>query len=138
MSACTFFGHRDCPASIKGILRAAVIRLIENQNADIFYIGNQGAFDAHVLSVLKELSFVYPHIQYALVLNRMPDTPLLDNSILPEGIELIHPRFTISWRNRWMIDHSDFVISYIERSWGGAYQFTELAKRKHKKVIYIS
>lgn len=138
MSACTFFGHRDCPASIKGILRAAVIRLIENQNADIFYIGNQGAFDAHALSVLKELSFVYPHIQYVLVLNRMPDTPLLDNSILPEGIELIHPRFTISWRNRWMIDHSDFVISYIERSWGGAYQFTELAKRKHKKVIYIS
>ncbi|MBR3929791.1 MAG: hypothetical protein IKJ65_12415 [Clostridia bacterium] len=138
MSACTFFGHRDCPASIKGILRAAVIRLIENQNADIFYIGNQGAFDAHALSVLKELSFVYPHIQYAFVLNRMPDTPLLDNSILPEGIELIHPRFTISWRNRWMIDHSDFVISYIERSWGGAYQFTELAKRKHKKVIYIS
>lgn len=36
-----------------------------------------------------------------------------------------------------MIDHSDFVIAYVTRSWGGAYQFTQLAKRKHKRVIYI-
>ncbi|MBQ3169460.1 MAG: hypothetical protein IJB25_12940 [Clostridia bacterium] len=137
MSSCTFFGHRDCPASIKSSIRSEIISLIENQNADRFYVGNHGCFDAHVLSVLKELSNLYPHIQYAVVLNRMPDTQLFHASILPEGIELVHPRFSISWRNRWMIDHSDFVVAYITRSFGGAYQFTELAKRKQKKVIYI-
>ena len=138
MSACTFFGHRDCPASIKTNLRTALVHLIENQNTDTFYVGNQGAFDAHVLSVLKELSSIYPQIQYAVVLNCIPTTPPLCNSVYPEGIELIPPRFRISWRNKWMIDQTDFVISYVERSWGGAYQFMELAKRKHKKVIYIN
>ncbi len=137
MSSCTFFGHRDCPVSVKVNLRTELIYLIETQNVDRFYVGNHGLFDAHVLSVLKELSSLYSHIQYAVVLNRMPDTPLFHDSILPEGIEMIHPRFSVSWRNRWMIDHSDFVIAYVTRSWGGAYQFTELAKRKHKRVIYI-
>ena len=55
MSACTFFGHRDCPSSIKQKLREALIDLIENHTVDMFYVGQQGAFDSMVRSVLKEL-----------------------------------------------------------------------------------
>ena len=54
MSACTFFGHRDCPSSIKPILREVLIDLIENHTVDMFYVGQQGAFDGIVRSVLKE------------------------------------------------------------------------------------
>ena len=60
--ACTFFGHRDCPSSIKPKLREVLIDLIENQAVDMFYIGQQGAFDAIVRSVLKELVSLYSHI----------------------------------------------------------------------------
>lgn len=137
MPSCTFFGHRDCSISIKASLRAVIMKLIENDNVDTFYIGNHGSFDHYVLSLIKELSFLYPHIQYAVVLNRIPDTAADVNSILPEGIETIHPRFTISWRNKWMIEHSDYVVCYVVRAWGGAYQFSELAKKKNKKIIYI-
>lgn len=72
MSACTFFGHRDCPSSIKPKLREALIDLIENHTVDMFYVGQQGAFDSMVRSVLKELVSLYPHINYAVVLERLP------------------------------------------------------------------
>ena len=60
MSACTFFGHRDCPSSIKPKLREVLIDLIENHAVDMFYVGQQGAFDGIVRSVLKELGRYTP------------------------------------------------------------------------------
>ncbi len=143
ISACTFFGHRDCPSSIKEKLRDTLIDLIENHAVDMFYVGQQGAFDAIVRSVLKELVLVYPHINYVVVLERMPskrdefDTCDYSDTMLPEGIESVHPRFAISWRNKWMLKQSDFVVTYITHTWGGAAQFAEKAKRQKKTVINL-
>ena len=60
MSVCTFFGHRDCPSSIKPNLKQALIHLIDAQSVDTFYVGNHGAFDAMVRSTLAELMQDYP------------------------------------------------------------------------------
>ena len=144
MSACTFFGHRDCPRSIKSKLRKVLIDLIESHAVDMFYVGQQGAFDAMVRSVLKELVLLYPHINYAVVLERMPpkrdefDTRDYSDTMLPEGIETVHPRFAISWRNKWMIKQSDYVVTYVTHSWGGSAQFAELAERQRKTVINVT
>ena len=144
MSACTFFGHRYCPSSIKPKLREALIDLIENHTVDMFYVGQQGAFDSMVRSVLKELVLLYPHINYAVVLERMPpkrdefDTRDYSDTMLPEGIETVHPRFAISWRNKWVIKQSDYVVTYITHSWGGAAQFAELAEKQKKTVINVT
>ena len=78
--ACTFFGHRDCPSSIKPKLREILIDLIENHAVDMFYVGQQGAYDAIVRSVLKELASVYPHINYAVVLECRPPN---ETSLIP-------------------------------------------------------
>ena len=142
--ACTFFGHRDCPSSIKPKLRKVLIDLIENHAVDMFYVGQQGAFDSMVRSVLKELVSLYPHINYAVVLDRMPskrdefDTRDYSDTMLPEGIETVHPHFAISWRNKWMINQSDYVVTYITHSWGGAAQFAEMAERQSKEVIRLA
>ena len=144
MSACTFFGHRDCPSSIKSKLRKVLIDLIESHAVDMFYVGQQGSFDSMVRSVLKELVSLYPHINYAVVLERMPpkrdefDTRDYSDTILPEGIETVHPRFAISWRNKWVIKQSDYVVTYITHSWGGAAQFAELAEKQKKTVINVT
>ena len=144
MSACTFFGHRDCPSSIKPKLLEVLIDLIENHGVDMFYIGRQGVYDGIVRSVLKELVSVYPHINYAVVLERIPqkrdefDARDYSDTVLPEGIETVHPRFAISWRNKWMIRQSDYVVTYITHSWGGAAQFAEIAKRQKKTVINLA
>ena len=144
MSACTFFGHRDCPSSIKSKLRKVLIDLIESHVVDMFYVGQQGSFDSMVRSVLKELVSLYPHINYAVVLERIPpkrdefDIRDYSDTMLPEGIETVHPRFAISWRNKWMIKQSDYVVTYVTHSWGGAAQFAELAEKQKKTVINVT
>lgn len=139
MPACTFFGHRDCPNSIKKKLREVLVDLIETNAVDMFYVGRQGAFDAIVRSVLKELVQIYPHVQYAVVLERMPhkrdELEDYSDTMLPEGVETVHPRFAISWRNKWMIDQSDYVVTYITHPWGGAAQFAKKSQSAQKQIL---
>ncbi len=138
---CTFFGHRDCPETIKPQLRSTLIELIENHNVDMFYVGNQGQFDAIVRSTLRQLKQEYPHIDYAIVLAYMPGKPSecedYSDTIFPEGLETIHPRYAISHRNTWMLTRSDYVITYITHSWGGAAQFAKKASALNKSVFNL-
>lgn len=137
---CTFFGHRDCPAEIKPKLREVLIDLIENQSVNMFYVGNNGAFDRLVRGVLRELVHEYPQIRYAVVLERMPSEQdgTAQDTMLPEGIEEVPPRFAISWRNNWMLRQADFVVTYITHTWGGAAKFAEAAERQKKAVINLA
>lgn len=143
MPSCTFFGHRKCPSSIMPKLRAVLVHLIEEHNVNLFYVGNQGDYDTHVYSVLQELSLIYPHIHYTVVMAYLPqirgeNPDNFSHSIFPEGIEAVPRRFAISWRNKWMLQKADYVIVYITHSWGGAAQFAAMAQRKKKVVIHLT
>ena len=139
--ACTFFGHRDSPETIKPKIRAAVIDLIENHGVTMFYVGNQGNFDRMVRSVLKEVTTVYPGVGYAVVLAYMPSAKKraddFSDTLLPDGIEKVPKRFAILWRNNWMITHCDFVVAYICRTSGGAANFVRLSKHRGKTIYSI-
>lgn len=141
MAICTFFGHRDCPETIKPKLRETLIELIEHDGVDLFYVGNQGTFDAMVRSVLRELTLEYPQISYSVVLAYMPAKRNkyedYSDTMLTEGVETVPRCFAISWRNKWMLRQADYVVTYITHSWGGAAQFAELAERKGKIVVNI-
>ena len=52
----TFFGNRDASVDIKPKLRKTIIQLITEQDADNFYVGNNGNFDMMVYRLLQELS----------------------------------------------------------------------------------
>ena len=107
----------------------------------MFYVGHQGQFDACVHSILKELKQTYTHINYSVVLAYMPGrkTEYSDDSdtMLPEGIETVSPRYAISWRNHWMLKRADYVLAYITHTWGGAAQYVQKAVRQHKTVVNI-
>ena len=141
MAVCTFFGHRDCPETIKPRLREVLVDLITNKGGDTFYVGNQGQFDGIVRGVLRELEKEYPEIHYAVVLAYLPgkknEYDDFSDTILPEGIETVHPRYAIEWRNRWMLQRADFVVTCIAHPWGGAAKFAEKAKREGKTVINL-
>lgn len=139
MAACTFFGHRDCPSSVKESLYAAVEGLICNQQVDMFYAGTQGSFDCMAYATLVELRQSYNHIKVYRVLAYMPKLSDADtaDTIVPEGIEKVHPRYAIVHRNNWMIDRSDYVVAYITHPFGGAYQAVERAIKQGKQVIQI-
>ena len=140
MLACTFFGHRDCPETIRTKLRSTLKDLIAEHNVDMFYVGNQGRFDALVRAELCELQEEYPHIRYAVVLAYMPQKGSKDcyDTMLPEGIESVHPRYAISWRNNWMLQQSDYVVAYVAHSWGGAAQFLKAAEKKGIHITNLS
>ena len=108
---------------------------------NMFYVGNQGRFDAIVRGVLRELKKEYPQINYVVVLAYMPGKHAeyddYSDTMFPEGIESVHPRYAISWRNNWMLQQSDYVVTYITHSWGGAAQFAEKANRQKKTVISL-
>lgn len=137
MKVCTFFGHRDCPESIQPMLHNALKTLIEHE-VYTFYVGNQGNFDAMVRTELNTLTQQYPHIQYSVVLAYMPNNNLevpSSHTLLPEGIELVPPRFAIAWRNNWMLQRSQYVICYVDHI--GSSSFTWLRKAQAcGKIIY--
>ena len=135
MAACTFFGHRDCPDAILSPLQATIITLIEQHGVDTFYVGNQGGFDAMVYQVLKDLKQTYPHMQYAVVFAYLPtetNASQYDPSetLFPEGMEKAPKRFAIDRRNRWMLQHSAYVVPYVTHSWGGAAKYREMGEKK--------
>lgn len=133
MPACTFFGHSDCP-DLHAELKDAVVRLVE-AGVDMFYVGNQGGFDAQVHSVLSKLG-----VRYAVVLAYLPKAAYcydISDTMFPEGLELVHPRFAIDRRNRWMLERSEYVVTYVHHGWGGAAKFAAMAERQGKQIIRL-
>lgn len=136
---CTFFGHHDCPASIKLKLYEAIKTQIE-QGTTKFYVGNNGTFDALVLSCLRELKQKYEEIDYAVVLAYIPSKNafyLPNETVFPEKIELVPKRFAIDYRNRWMTECANVIIAYIDHFWGRAAKYVKIAKNKGVKIINI-
>ena len=140
---CTFFGHRECPKDIEAKLEQTIKELIEKENVDMFYVGNQGGFDSMVRKSLTLLKKQYININYYVVLAYMPgEKTEFDNldseyTIYPEGLENVPLRYAIPKRNLWMIKKSDFVITYVRYTVGGAAHFKEIAEKENKKVINI-
>ena len=128
MPSCTFFGHRDCFALDRERLMAAIEALIL-QGVDTFYVGNQGNFDGMVRGCLKQLCRKHPSVRYAVVLAYLPATGEGESDTMYPEIEG-HPRFAIERRNRWMLTHADYCLCYVEHSWGGAWRYARLAKKK--------
>lgn len=141
---CTFFGHGDSPLSLIGKLEGVLEELILNENADRFYVGNHGNFDFYAYNALKKLQKKYPHICVTVVLAYMPSGKeqniYFDNteSLLPYGIENVPKRYAVSFRNKWMIENSHYVITYVTKSGGGAEKFACLARKKGKICIDLA
>ena len=132
------------PAGMEAILQSVVIDLIEKHGVDCFYVGNQGNFDRMVQKTLDKLSKQY-RIRYAVVLAYMPkaerpsDAKSSTPTILPDGIELVPPRFAIPWRNRWMIEQANYVVTYVtDTVQSGAAQFKRPAEKKERIVLELT
>ena len=138
---CTFFGHRECPSALRPALDRELRRLV-NAGVTQFYLGHHGQFDALVLASLQQLKTEFPHISYAVVLSRCNATVGKEhdgeNTLYPEEVACVPPRFAIDRRNRWMLQQADIVVTHTVYPWGGAARFADLAKRKGKTVINLA
>lgn len=140
MANCTFFGRRDSPNEIESILKMKIAELIEKENVDMFYVGNNGNFDRMVLKSLKALKEKYTHIKFWVILAYIPKKRTQEEyelTIIPELVERVPYKYAILERNNWMISKSDFVIGYSD-GMGKSSDFLKLAKKKGLIVINIA
>lgn len=142
---CCFFGHGTCPSDIRPKVKIQIERMMTEFDKVTLYVGDHGQFDKMVRGVMKELISEGKSVDYSVVLAYMPyqkrkfDAPnRYSDTICPDGIDNVPPRFAICKRNDWMIDNSDAVICYVVNRFGGAYTYTEKAKRKGKRIISIA
>ena len=137
----TCCGHREviCSDKLTRQLRFVLCDLI-SEGADTFLLGGYGVFDSMAAMAIRDLKSIYPHIRSTLVLaylDRDHNAELYDDTIYPplEGVPL---RYAISQRNRWMVDASDVVVSYVAHSYGGAATTLRYAEQKKKRIIHLS
>ena len=136
----TFFGHRNTTSEVSVALHEVLIDLIENKNADTFYVGNHGNFDKMVRKELKKLKEIYPHINYSVVLaylGKKQEDENYSDTIYPDGLEKVPMRYAINHRNRWMLERSSFVITYPSLL-GNSLKLAAKARLSGKTVIDIS
>ena len=145
MTACCSFGHREVLKKIDDAVYAAVLKAAE-QGCKIFYTGAMGEFDSLFSSAARKVKKTYPEIKLICVkpyftsdlnTNRDYYAALYDDVIIPSELADIHPKAAIKYRNRWMIDHSDIILIYTKRSYGGAYEARRYAERIGRKMVYI-
>ena len=117
--------------------------IIGDNNVE-FLLGGYGNFDNFAFECCKKykethpsasLTFVTPYITESYQTNRLQYQKDLFDHILYPPIEQVPPKFAIIYRNKYMVDNSDFVIAFISRKFGGAYKTYSYAE-KNKKAIY--
>ena len=133
MAICTFFGHSECYRLSAGVLRNAIEQLI-HQGTDTFYVGNQGNFDIMVKKLLEEYKLEFPQIEFFVVIAypRVKKKELSSHHIYPLSVK------GIPERNLWMIENSDFVVTYVTKPCGGAARFKRQSLKRGKRVIELS
>ena len=145
----SFAGHSIINSS--KMLKEAVKEQIRNNISDtekvIFYLGGYGDFDEICAYACKELRQEYTNMETVYVtpylslsaqekIKEMQKCGLYDITIYPP-IENVPKKFAILRRNKWMIENSDLVITYVKHTYGGAYKSLKIAKQKKKKTINI-
>lgn len=108
-----------------------------------FYLGGYGNFDAFANACCKKYQETHPQVKRIFVTpyitaayqekHLKPASEQYDATVyLP--IENAPLKFAISHRNRKMVEQADWVVTYVSRSYGGAYQAYRHAKHLNKDI----
>ena len=143
----SLFGHREIDdlRQLDKELSNVIKELLKLKPYVSFLIGRNGEFDEYSASVIKriqkevgkeycDISLILPYsvsqIEYY--------EKYYDSIVIPDTLYKIHPKSIITFRNRWMIERSDLIITYVNHRSGGAYTAMKYAKKLNKRVINLT
>ena len=141
-----------CPnLKLKELIKKQAIRLIEQENVTDFLVGQIGGFEQDAYDTVLEIKNDYPHIRVILVISRVSElNPIqkdysgyifygryFDDFIFPDKCATGYKRCCIIYRNRYIVENSDFIISY-NRYKSRAYEFCRAATDKGVTVIELA
>ncbi len=143
--ACCGFGHREIYKDIKKDLHTMIEYLVTEKGVSVFYTGGMGDFDALFIKTVNEirsknkveLILVIPYLTKSIQNNKEFYTENFDEIMIPDVCTDVHYKKAITVRNRWMIDHSQFVVSGVCRDFGGAFTALQYAEKQEKEIIDV-
>ena len=127
-------------------LQKMLTQLVSEQNTTLFYTGGMGEFDELFGRTVRTLKRTDPSVRLILVLpyltRRLATEKALfetqyDEILIPAELDGVHPKAAINLRNRWIVDHSDIVITALQRDIGGAAEAVRYAETRNKEVLYL-
>ena len=134
---CFLFGHGTTPHNSIADIEAAAERHYHNYGIRKFFVGNRGSFDHLAATAIKLLKKRHLDVSLFLLLSYHPAertvylTEGFDDSYYPP-LENVPRRYAIIRANRFMIDHADSIICYVNHG-GNAGGLLEYARRQQKK-----
>ena len=142
---CCGFGNRKVYRNIDKQLYDLVIQAIQN-GCNTFYTGYMGDFDLKFCNAVKEakkeyknieLICVRPYLTKELQSNKDYYYDYFDCIIIPPELSNIHYKQAITERNKWIVNHSDIVIGFSVRKYGGAITAISYATKQNKTIYMI-
>ncbi len=127
----------------------AIDSILSGDTAFLFLTGGMGEFDGLCAGIVRSAQRRHPHldIRLALVLpymtNRLNKDKLYyetsyDEIIIPEELAGVHYKAAIKKRNRWLVDRADYILAYIHRDFGGAFETVKYAQKQGKTIINLA
>lgn len=119
--------------AIPAALTAAIEELLALDSEFCFYFSGFGWFDELCAREVHRLKSVYPekHIQMALVLpyqRNVADRELYDEVFIPGELRNALPKDVLPARNRWLVEHSQYLIAYIRHTGNSASDALDYAR----------
>ncbi len=150
MTTCTFAGHREVyKANIPKMLDEAIEQILKTDACFSFLVGGMGDFDGLCASAVRKAKRKYPEKQISLELvlpyltqdlneNKDYYEQFYDSVIIPIELAGVHYKSAITKRNRWMVEQSSVIVSFVYRDFGGAFKTLKYAKKKGLQVINLA
>ncbi len=138
---CFLIGNHDAGAEIYPVLYAEIERHILEYDVREFFVGCYGKFDSLAARAVNEARICFDEIRLTLVmhyLNREKYDSIMHmftDSIFPDGLEKVHPRYAITKGNRMMVDKADYLIAYARYTAGNTGRLLEYAGRREKRNL---
>jgi len=137
----SFCGHSTFCKTAE--IEEQLLAILQSQVGDAtceFYLDGYGSFDSFARECCRKFQKEHPNASLVFVTPYLKidkyQNGLYDNSVYPP-IEDKPLKFAIVYRNKWMVEKADLVISYVDCQSGGAYRTYQHAKRKKKQIINL-
>ena len=108
-------------------------------------VGHYGGFDRLAASAVREAKKRHPEITLTLLLPYHPHDQLIpvpegfDGTFYPPGMETVPKRAAIVRANRYMLEHSSYLIAYVSHPSSGSREVLEAALRRQKHgLIHVT
>lgn len=142
-----FIGHRMIlgAPNLEDELEQIIREYIKSKEYLELYVGRNGDFDISVASAAKRAQKALGNHNSSLILvqpypmKNDPDyTEFYDEIYYPVDGRT-HPKAAIAQRNRWMVDHADLLVAYVEKQRaGGAATTLKYADKNGKRIINLA